>query len=202
MKTIVWDVDDVLNNLMRVWFEQEWLPKHPSCKVRYETISQNPPHELLGVHLIDYLNSLDQFRLSEGGRQLSPVPEVLAWFRQYGHRYRHIVLTATPLKSAPIVAEWVIRHFGDWIRSFNFVPSQREGQPVSLYDRTKADYLRWWSRADILIDDNSVYMEAAKQMGIHAVLMPRPWNQSRLTIAQSLDLLVRLTQSISNSGAG
>ena len=36
MKTIVWDVDDVLNDLMRDWLTQWWMPAHPETKIDYE----------------------------------------------------------------------------------------------------------------------------------------------------------------------
>ena len=36
MLTIVWDVDDVLNDLMHAWFKHSWLADHPDGKIRYE----------------------------------------------------------------------------------------------------------------------------------------------------------------------
>ena len=42
MKTIVWDVDDVLNDLMAAWFYEAWLPAHRDCTVTYAQIAQNP----------------------------------------------------------------------------------------------------------------------------------------------------------------
>jgi len=192
MQTIVWDVDDVLNDLMGAWLEQSWLTCHPESAVRYEEISENPPHQLLGISLHEYLVSLDTFRLSEAGQQLSPNSEVLAWFWKYGNRFRHIVLTATPLQAAPSQAEWVIRYYGNWIRSFNFVPSKREIHPTLIYDCTKADFLRWCGRGDIFIDDRPEDVEAVRQLGIQALLMPRPWNKSAQTIRGMLDTLINL----------
>ena len=194
MHTIAWDVDDVLNDLMRSWFEGSWLPSHPDCALRYEDISQNPPHQLLEVSLDEYLASLDDFRLSGAAERLHPVPEMMAWFCQYGEHFRHIVLTATPLRSAPVSAAWATRHFGRWIRSFNFVPSKREGERIPVYDQTKDDFLSWWGNVDILVDDSAVNVEAARALGIQGVLMPRPWNQSRLTIAEILESLAGLVQ--------
>ena len=52
MLTIVWDVDDVLNDLMAVWFRDAWLPKHAACPVRYEEITENPPHRVLGSSVL------------------------------------------------------------------------------------------------------------------------------------------------------
>ena len=71
MKTIVWDVDDVLNNLMQSWLETAWLPAHPACQITYRLLTENPPHHLLGISKIEYLQSLDDFRLNRFG-QLKP----------------------------------------------------------------------------------------------------------------------------------
>ncbi len=61
MKTIVWDVDDVLNNLMGDWFKK-WRSLHPACTLSYDNISGNPPHELLDINVDEYKHSLDTFR--------------------------------------------------------------------------------------------------------------------------------------------
>ena len=194
MKTIAWDVDDVLNDLMQTWFEHHWLSAHPECLVSYDRISENPPYSLLGVSLSEYLASLDEFRLSAIAREMSPVPEVLAWFRQYGEHFRHIALTATSLHGAPASAAWVMRHFGRWLRSFHVIPSPREGEQIPAYDRTKEDFLRWYGRVDILIDDNPFNVAAAQALDIQTILIPRPWNQSRLTLAEALDALTGLAE--------
>ena len=192
MKTIAWDVDDVLNDLMRTWFERCWLPSHPDCPISHNQISENPPHALLGVSKSEYLASLDDFRLSEIAREMVPVPEVLAWFHQHGEHFRHIALTATPLCAAPASAAWVMRHFGRWIRSFHMVPSPRQGEQIPVYDESKEDFLRWWGRVDILVDDNPLNVASAQALGIQAILIPRPWNQSQLTLAEALDVLTSL----------
>ena len=59
LKTIAWDVDDVLNNLMRAWFEEKWLIDHPECNLLYEGLTENPPHRLLETNVDNYLKSLD-----------------------------------------------------------------------------------------------------------------------------------------------
>ncbi len=188
MQTIVWDVDDVLNNLMQAWFETAWLPAHPTCKVSYNSLTENPPHRLLGVTKEEYLQSLDDFRLSCFS-QLKPVAKILTWFETYGGKFRHIALTAAPLKTAALSAEWTTHHFGRWIRTFAFVPSPRPGDPDPLYDSTKADYLRWWGQADILFDDNPAHVSAAQKLGLISLLVAQPWNQGGLTIAQALSFL-------------
>jgi hypothetical protein len=188
VQTIVWDVDDVLNNLTENWFRQKWLVKHPGCPCRFEDLTANPPHERLGVSLSEYLSSLDEFRLASMVK-LSPNPEVVQWFEQYGHRYRHAVLTATPLHTVELSAYWVMHHFGRWIRSFHFVPSEREGQEVIRHDRTKGEFLSWLGKADIFIDDSPANIKQAQAAGITAYLVSRPWSDGGMTCTAILNEL-------------
>ena len=93
-----------------------------------------------------------------------------------GANYRHIALTAVPLRLAHISADWVYRHFGNWIRSFNIVPSPRKTDPDFNYDMSKKEFLQWLSQGDILVDDNLVNIEGARTLGLKVVIFPRPWN--------------------------
>lgn len=140
VRTIAWDVDDVLNDLMREWFTRAWLPAHPRCMVTYDALSANPPHEILGATREEYLRSLDAFRLQHA-RSLAPSAIVRAWLEANGTRYRHLALTATPLHTAPISAAWVMEHFGRWIRTFAVIPSPRAFDTSPKYDASKSDYL-------------------------------------------------------------
>jgi len=176
----------VLNDLMRAWFTEKWLPEHPLCATRYEELTQNPPHELLGTTEEDYLSSLDSFRLSAPGRDLPPNQAVIAWFEREGSRYRHLALTATPIINAQHAASWVLHHFGRWIRTFAYVPSGRPSDPLFAYDRSKNEFLSWWGKADIVIDDNPHHTAAAAQLGICTYLVPRPWNKAEGTLTDIL----------------
>jgi FMN phosphatase YigB (HAD superfamily) len=175
MKTIIWDVDDVLNDFMFDWFEKQWLIVHPECKLKYEDLLENPPHKILGTSLNEYRNSLDDYR-SQNGSTFNPVPEVLEWFRAKGSNYRHMALTAVPLSLAHISADWVFRHFGNWIRSFNVVPSPRLTDPAFFYDLSKKDFLSSVDSDCILIDDNLINIKSAQSLGIKTIVFPRPWN--------------------------
>ena len=115
MLTVVWDVDDVLNDLMYQWFVHGWRAQHPECVISYEELTTNPPHEVLGIGCADYLSSMDLFRKTERARNMSPRPEILTWFCEEGGRFRHIALTARPLETAPDVAHWVMHYFGPWV---------------------------------------------------------------------------------------
>lgn len=192
MLTIVWDVDDVLNDLMRTWFERDWLPKHPRCPLSYQNLTKNPPCEILGISLDEYLSSLDAFRLATQMRDLAPIPEAKRWFEQYGSRHRHVALTAVPFRCAPASASWVLAHFGEWIRSFHFVPSARAGEILPVYDETKVDFLRSLSEQHVLVDDREENVNAAKEIGLRACLVPRPWNSGQQNIEDSFQKLAQL----------
>jgi len=192
LRTIIWDIDDVLNSLTQEWLEHEWRPKHPDCTVTFAEIRANPPHEVLGTTLHEYQVSLDRFRTSEAGRSLAPVPEVVDWFVHHGACYRHIALTARPFVAVPPAAEWLFEHFGNWIRGFGFVPSQRVNDHAPDYDRDKGDWLRWIGVGDVLVDDSPTNQKAALELGLGAVLVPQPWNQASGTIRDALIALSRL----------
>lgn len=191
MLTIAWDVDDVLNDLTKQWLDFEWLPAHPDCTLRYEDLRLNPPHDLLGVEKAVYLQSLDRFRASARAKDLLPNPGVSAWLQEYGHRCRHLALTARPLDTAPDLAHWVMHHFGNWIRCFGILPSRfHEGVPV--YDRTKGEFLRWIEAGDILIDDSPQNCRDAEAAGIRALAYPQPWSGSTQTIAEFFEHITEL----------
>jgi hypothetical protein len=189
MLTVVWDVDDVLNDLMYQWFVYGWRVQHSDCPISYQELTSNPPHQVLEIDRTDYLASMDLFRKTERARNISPNPEILAWFRKEGARFRHIALTARPLETAPEVAHWVMHHFGAWIRCFGVVPTRlQEGLPI--YDQTKGQYLAWLSRGDIIVDDSTENIREAETLGLRTLQPAQPWNHSQLTVS---DLLRQLS---------
>ena len=188
--TLAWDVDDVLNGLMRAWLETWWRPQHPGCMLNYEDIKKNPPHELLGVELDEYLQSLDEFRLSGRYEQMQPNPEALEWFKKHGSSFRHVAVTAVPRIAAPVSSSWVIRHFGDWIRTFHFVPSSRPGDIPTTYKSTKAGCLKWLNRVDIFIDDNMRDIHEVSSLGTRCFLVLQPWNSGGMKIEKILEILL------------
>jgi len=198
MLTIAWDVDDVLNSLTREWLEWWRSTAAADAVPDYAALVENPPGALLGLAPDEYLASLDAFRLSERGRSLPPDPKVLEWFERYGARCRHIALTSTPLSYAPYSAEWVMRYFGRWIRSYNLVPSPRRGVDAPEYDATKAGLLAHFGPVDILVDDSPANLRDAEATGVRVVAYPQPWNS-----ADDPDsVLVSLTRMIESSGLG
>lgn len=188
MLTIAWDVDDVLNDLMQVWFAEIWQPAHPECELQYDGIIENPPDRILGIEQSEYLRSLDVFRSSESARRMEPNREILDWLQLNGANCRHIALTARPLDSVPHAAEWVFRHYGDYLRAFGVVPS-RLGAKLPAYDQGKDGFLRWFGGAAVLVDDSAANVRAAEASGVKGVLYPRPWNGSSCTLAEALDRL-------------
>lgn len=190
MKTIVWDVDDVLNDLMQRWLE--WFVKKVKKDISYSQLTENPPHKILGISLNEYLQSLDEFRLSKHYQSMKPVNTVLEWFESHGYKFRHIALTATPVSTAPTTAQWVFKNFGTWIRTFHFVPSKRQDVNVPEYDRDKSDFFRWLGKIDLFTDDNPENVRKAEQKGIKTILWKRPWNNADKSWKEALDELTYL----------
>lgn len=188
MITIAWDVDDVLNNLTA-----DWLVDSKIQDGELATFSVNPPHEILGISKADYLASLDEFR-QRCYAQLEPEPMFLDWFQENGDKYHSIVLTAVPYQSASRSAEWVIRNFGRWIRSFNYVPSFRAYDVIPDYHSSKGDFLDWFGDVDLFIDDSEENIEKARAFGIKSLLFPRPWNRNCEVTAQ--DFLKELDEAL------
>jgi hypothetical protein len=191
MKTIIWDVDDVLNNLMRDWLEYAWKREHPGCKILYSDITENPPYKLLGVSKEEYLASLDRFRLSSY-HLLKPNPFVYSWFEQKGQNYWNVVSTGTPFTTASKSAAWTFEKYGKWVRTFNYVPSHRRGLILPKYFESKTEFLQYLDRVDCYVDDSEKSVEDARNAGFEAVLFPQPWNSSKQSQAQTLEEITRL----------
>jgi hypothetical protein len=190
---VIWDVDDVLNELMREWFDAWWRPRHPECVHPYCAITANPPHSVLGISEQTYLRSLDAFREQRFSR-LAPRPEVVEWFSEHGHRGHHVALSAPPEAFAHVSASWVVKHFGQWIRTFAFVPARRGRPEVAEPRVAKRDYLEWLGHGDVFIDDREANVEAARTLGMRGIVMPQPWSTSPYSSfrAALLDLTILL----------
>ena len=191
MRTIVWDVDDVLNDLMSQWFASCWLPRHPECRLTFKDLKANPPDQVLDITRDEYLGSLDEFRKTEQAREMNPNPAVMEWFRKHGASFRHIALTARPLESAPDVAHWVLRHFGAWIRCIGFVHT-RPNDEIPVYDHSKGEFLNWVRCGNIMVDDSTDNIKQAESLGLKGLLYPQPWNDSTLSIDDLLDELAKM----------
>lgn len=185
MKVVIWDVDDVLNDLMGEWLKRSWRKMNPNCSLEYPMLTRNPPHELLGVPKGQYLDSLDAFRQNHF-MDLKPLPEMQDWFHSYGHKARHIAVTSVPLKASHLSASWVFSHFGRWIRSFHVVPSPRPGDLSETGNPTKAEFIYAFSKADLVVEDNPETITSLRQKGINTLTVPRPWNRSAETVGDTL----------------
>ena len=174
--TVVWDVDDVLNDLMASWLEQAWAPAHPDQPVAYAQVLANPPHELLGIDRGAYLASLDDFRTGDGYAAMLPNPRILAWLDVNGECCHHVALTATALGAAPSTSAWVLRHFGRWIREFAFVPADRPGEDLPRFDADKGAWLARLGVPAVLVDDGPANLAAATAAGAATIRWPQPWN--------------------------
>lgn len=192
MKTVAWDVDDTLNDFTHVWYEQWWIPRNKTS-LNYSDLNINPPSSLLGITHSEYLASLDAFRASDDFSRVIPVESVLKWFQVHGETARHIVLTSPPMFAAPLSAAWLMKFFGKWIRSYNILPSARAGDHIPVYDISKTDFLKWFNKVDVLVEDNAENLQSATYAGIATIGIPQPWNK----IEDSLDdALLKLTNFI------
>lgn len=193
MLTIAWDVDDVLNDLMRSWLTA-WKQDHPECQADYSEITENPPDRVLGITRREYLESLDAFRISQDAAAMKPNPVIVKWMNNFGTGYRHVALTARPLASTAEASDWVFRHFGVYIRSFGVVPV-RLPSGLPLYDADKGDFLRWAGNVDVLIDDSEQNLRDAERAGVRGILYPQPWNHSGHTVQEALESLTELVEA-------
>ena len=97
---------------------------------------------------------------------------------------RSLVLTARRLPSVGLAAEWLFRHFGI-IRTFSVVPI-RLAEDLPPLDSTEKSFLQWLGKVDVLVDDGAA--DCADALPWHARHpIPQPWNDSRSTVAETLE---------------
>jgi len=188
MKTICWDIDDCLNNFMFDWFYKKWKMENKDCIMEYEDLKKNPPHEILKCTKEKYLKSLDEFR-PDYYMLYHPEPRILKWFWEYGDKFNHIALTGIPLSSVHFSAAWLFKNFGKWIRGYFFVPSYRKNENISMYYKTKCEYINQIGNVDIFIEDNEKNYEEMRGLGKISFLVNRPWNSSSMSIENILRLI-------------
>ena len=171
---ILWDVDDVLNDLTRVCVEKV-LPAHfPG--IGYEMLKHNPPLPELECDREKYTAILDECREQYLCR-LTPQKEVVDFFRKYGKLFHSLALSAAPMRYAPVSAEWVLRHFGAWIQGTLYVPSFRKDFTVeSVMFKDKGEAVELLN--GILVDDSPENVARARKKGGKALLFPAPWNEN------------------------
>jgi len=76
------------------------------------------------------------------------------------------------------------------------------GEALPKYDETKADFLRWLGKADALVDDNENNTRAVDETGVKTILFPRPWNGSRLSVRETLDVLTETASTSTRTEGG
>ena len=172
---LIWDIDDVLNELIPLCIATTAQKVKPGIK--REDVQTNPPLEELGCSLDEYRKLLDECR----DRHLYSRPprrEVLEFFQEWGNCFRSVTLSSSPMHMAPRSAEWVLHHFGSWIQGTIFVPSPRKHVPVeSALFASKAEAVL--SLGGILIDDMPINVENVRAAGGEALYFPAPWNENK-----------------------
>jgi hypothetical protein len=87
-----------------------------------------------------------------------------------------------------------MKNFGRWIRSFNFVPSLRTAERIPGYDSSKADYLKWLNKINLLVEDNEENVRGAQELGIKCILIKKPWNKNGRPLKESLEEITKLLE--------
>lgn len=190
LSRIFWDLDDTMNSLMEAWLQNQWKKEdRPACKVEFSQLSENPPDRILGCARQDYYLSLDRFRNSLHGSQLTPRPEILAWFQLHGFSFEHHVITARPPDTVATAAEWAFRHFGRWVRHFHYTPAARtpEKNPGPMI--TKGEIIRRLGGGYAMIDDSLEQLESAGDSVRLKILVPQPWNHQSKGLRECLQQL-------------
>jgi len=177
MATIIWDIDDVLNDFTRIWLAQFWKKSNPDCTVNFDELTANPPHTILGITKSTFTASIDKFRCSREFTAIPPPPSIMRWFSEHGHKHKHLALTARPLTAVAPAADWLLTHLGAWFRVFAFVPSRRETDPDFVAELSKAAFIEWLGKGDFFIDDSQENIRKAQSSGVKPLLVKQPWNQ-------------------------
>jgi hypothetical protein len=185
--TICWDIDDVLNSLMREWLRYEQSKERVNHYMPYSDLTENPPHHLLGWSLAEYRASLDEFRI-KNDTSLAPNTEILRWMVNTGACFRHVAVTSRPIHAVPTIAQWLFRHFGACIHTFSVAPSPSRGGVESKLDFVQRNY-----PGSILVDDDPNNLLPTSpipmEFPVLTVLYPQPWNQSQWTVSHLLQTL-------------
>ena len=185
---ILWDVDDVLNDLTRVCVEKILSRNYPGLV--YENLRHNPPLPELECDRETFVAMLDECR-ERYFAELVPQSEVLGFFREHGGSFRSMALSAAPMSIAPESAKWVLTHFGKWIQSTLYVPSFRANYLVeSAMFSGKEEAAKLLG--GILIDDSPENVKKVLNTGGRALLFPAPWNENRnMSRKEFFDLLLK-----------
>ena len=173
---IVWDADDVLNRLMFSWLD--YWSEINNTDVSYSELSQNPPHSILGISREEYLDSLDNFRNSESGKNVLVNDTILRWFENHGNKFRHMVCTARPINTMPNQAWWIYYNYGQWIYTVHAAKTVRDLMD-NHHAETKADFISWMNKEVLFIDDSEENVNAVSETGSETMLYPQPWNSSK-----------------------
>lgn len=186
---IVWDVDDVLNNLMASWID-DWSYRNKK-KYRINDLIENPPNRMLKISLEEYYNDLDTFRNENNGDHIPVNKEIMVWFKEKGHLFHNIACTARSKSTRACQARWIYNNYGNWISTVNMSYSGRlKNKKDSL---NKIEFLGFLNKDLLFIDDNEDTIKEAKDMGFDTLLYPQPWNSSTITVNE---LINKINQKI------
>ena len=170
MLTIVWDVDDVLNDLMSAGSRRRGSRRIRSRPLAYCRYHGESAASRAGRRAAEYLESLDSFRASDRARaNCRPIPRCSTGCARYGPRvsatWRYGASAGERARTRPsgcsAISETTSACFG-------VVPS-RLAAGVPAYDRDKGEFLEWFGRAGLSWSTTARRMSrAAERLGCAA----------------------------------
>jgi len=181
---IVWDVDDVLNCLMKSWL-QYWS-QESGLKIILNEIIKNPPQDILGITKEDYLNSLDTFRNSDLGKDLEVNHIIKKWFLHHGNKFNHIACTGRPIRTMPNQAWWLYKNYSQWIKTVHMTGADRDLESRKI---SKADFISFINSDVVFIDDCENNINSVSKIGGITLLYPQPWNKANYTEVEFISKL-------------
>jgi hypothetical protein len=175
---LVWDVDDVLNDLTLRVLEVLGFSTIPTPV----DLIPDPSKliESLGIDHDYYIGALDHFRRTRF-QELQPNHDVIKWLHSYGERFTCMALTSTPVEFFPVSAMWVMTHFNPWIDTIGCTPSKRPTDPLGMRYVTKGEHLQRLKVPYILIDDSAKNLTSVDPMSGKGMIFPTPWNSTQNT---------------------
>jgi len=183
---LIWDVDDVLNQLMGAWLKY-WNHENNSNFV-LKDIKENPPNKILGISREIYFNSLDEFRNTEAGKSVQEDSTVKNWFNNHGNKYNHMACTARPIETMPNQSWWIYQNYGQWIHTIHAAGTYRELE-TDYRTVSKADFISWIDQKVIFIDDSEENINAVSATGSDTILYPQPWNGANYSAKNFITIL-------------
>lgn len=175
MKTIIWDVDDTLNNFRFDWFlhNKEELKKIDH-DISYDYFNIKNPYNILNDNKDTFIKSLKDFK-NYNHFKITVNKEIYNWFYKYGKNYNHIILTKCSKDYFEFAVNFVNKYFGKWIQSYNYISGNKKDNLNEFL--TKAEFIKkYFKEIKYFIDDSEKNCKQVEELGIKTFCPKQPWN--------------------------